>query len=247
MQNPYPVMPNSSMTDPPGPWVMTQRWHDLLFAHWRCDVDNLRPLVPAALEIDTFDGSPWISVVPFRMSGIRFRGAPPVPTAHAFLELNVRTYVTLDGRPGVWFFSLDAESSLAVIGARLGVRLPYFRATMHITRDDERIGYTSERWKLAGGPASFAASYHAIGDATAATPGSLDHFLTERYSLFASTGQRIWRGDIVHPPWLLQRGVAQIERNSMLTAAGILARRHEPLLHFSAVQEVRLWRPVRVR
>lgn len=235
------------MTDLPGRWVMTQRWHDLLFAHWRVNVSDLRPRIPAALEIDTFDGSPWISVVPFRMSGIRFRWAPALPTAHAFLELNVRTYVTLDGRPGVWFFSLDAESSLAVIGARLGVRLPYFRATMHMTHDGERIGYTSERWKLAGGPASFAASYHGVGEPAVAATGSLDHFLTERYSLFASDGKRIWRGDIVHPPWRLQRGVARIERNSMVTAAGVVPAAHEPLLHFSAFQDVRLWRPVRVR
>ena len=235
------------MIDPPGPWAMTQRWHDLLFAHWRCSATDLRGRIPAPLEIDTFDGTPWIGVVPFRMSGVRVRATPPIPTAHAFLELNVRTYVTLDGRPGVWFFSLDAESSLAVIGARLGVRLPYFRATMRLTRDGERIEYTSDRWKLAGNEASFAATYHGIGDPTEATPRSLDHFLTERYSLYASDGKRIWRGDIVHPPWRLQRGVARINRNSMAEAAGITTSRHEPLLHFSAFQDVRLWRPTRVR
>lgn len=235
------------MSMPDGPWVMTQRWHDLLFAHWRCGERDLRPLIPAPLEIDTFDGTPWIGVVPFRMSGVRVRGTPPIPTAHAFLELNVRTYVTLDGRPGVWFFSLDAESSLAVIGARLGVRLPYFRATMRLTRDGERIGYTSDRWRIAGVSASFSATYHGVGDVAEATPRSLDHFLTERYSLFASHGKRIWRGDIVHPPWRLQRGIAQIDRNSMVTAAGVRASAHEPLLHFSAVQDVRLWPPSRVR
>jgi uncharacterized protein len=235
------------MTDPPGPWVMTQRWHDLLFAHWRCDMSRLRRLIPAPLEIDSFDGTPWVGVVPFRMSGVRVRGLPPIPTVHAFLELNVRTYVTLDGRPGVWFFSLDAESSLAVIGARLGVRLPYFRATMRLTRQGEQIGYTSDRWKNAGGPAAFEAAYHGVGDPAEATPRSLDHFLTERYSMYASDGKRIWRGDIVHPPWRLQRAVARIDRNSMADAAGVAASSHQPLLHFSALQEVRLWRPVRVR
>ena len=235
------------MTVPPGPWVMTQRWHDLLFAHWRCREHDLRPLIPAPLEIDSFDGTPWIGVVPFRMSGVRVRGTPPIPTAHAFLELNVRTYVTLDGRPGVWFFSLDAESSLAVIGARLGVRLPYFRATMRLTRDGERIDYTSDRWRIAGAPASFSATYHGVGDPAEAAPRSLEHFLTERYSLFASDGKRIWRGDIVHPPWRLQRGVARIDRNSMVTATAVRVSDDEPLLHFSSFQEVRLWRPARVR
>ena len=115
---------------------MVQRWHDLLFAHWRCPVSDLRALIPAALEIDTFDSTAWIGVIPFYMSGVRLRGAPPVPTAHAFEEMNVRTYVTLDGRPGVWFFSLDAASSLAVIGARVGVSLPYFRAAMYCSKSN---------------------------------------------------------------------------------------------------------------
>jgi len=186
-------------------------------------------------------------VIPFYMSGVRFRAAPPIPTAHAFQEMNVRTYVTLDGRPGVWFFSLDAESSLAVIGARLGIRLPYFRASMQMAKRDDGIDYTSERWSIAGKHASFAATYRGVGPTSHAAPGSLEHFLTERYSLYASDGKRIWRGDIIHPPWSLQAGEARIEQNSMIAAAGVRAPGHEPLLHFSTFQDVRLWRPVRVR
>ena len=235
------------MADPPGPWVMVQRWHDLLFAHWRCAAADLRPIIPAALDIDTFDGTAWIGVIPFYMRGVRFRGVPPIPTFHAFQEINVRTYVTLDGRPGVWFFSLDAESWLAVIGARLGIRLPYFRASMQMTRRDDAVEYTTERWSIAGPPASFVATYRGVGPTSHATPGSLEHFLTERYSLYASDGKRIWRGDIIHPPWSLQSGEARIEQNSMIAAAGVRAPGHEPLLHFSAFQDVRLWRPVRVR
>jgi hypothetical protein len=226
---------------------MVQRWHDLLFAHWRCEMSDLRPLIPAPLAIDTFDGTPWIGVIPFHMSGVRMRGAPPIPTTHAFQEINVRTYVTLDGRPGVWFFSLDAESLLAVLGARVGIRLPYFRATMSMTKQDGRIAYTSDRWSIAGAPASFAAAYRGAGPAAAAPPGTIEHFLTERYALYASDGKRIWRGDIVHPPWSLQAADASIERNSMIAAAGIGAPGHEPLLHFSEFQDVRLWWPVRVR
>ena len=226
---------------------MVQRWHDLLFAHWRVAASELRLLIPAPLEIDTFDGTAWIGVIPFYMSGVRMRAAPPVPTAHAFEELNVRTYVTLDGRPGVWFFSLDAASSLAVIGARLGIRLPYFRAAMQMKRQDGTIHYRSERWSIAGHPASFAATYRGTGPAAPAAPGSLEHFLAERYALYASDGKRIWRGDIVHPPWNLQTAEARIERNSMIAAAGVGAPGHEPLLHFAAFQDVRFWWPVRVR
>ena len=236
------------MVTPSGPWVMVQRWHDLLFAHWRCEMSDLRPLIPSPLAIDTFDGSPWIGVIPFYMSGVRMRATPPIPTANAFLELNVRTYVTLDDRPGVWFFSLDAESMLAVIGARLGINLPYFRAAMSLTKRDRAITYTSDRWSIAGAPASFAANYQPIGPAFTAAPGTIEHFLTERYALYAASGgKRIWRGDIVHPPWSLQPAEARIDRNSMIAAAGIGAPGHAPLLHFAAFQDVRLWWPARVR
>jgi len=240
-------MRNSSVVTPAGPWVMVQRWHDLLFAHWQCSISDLRPLIPAPLHIDTFDGTPWIGVIPFYMSGVRMRATPPIPTAHAFEELNVRTYVTLDGRPGVWFFSLDAASTLAVIGARLGIHLPYFRAAMRMTRRDGLIEYASDRWSMAGPHASFRADYRGVGPAASPAEGTLEHFLTERYALYASDGKRIWRGDIVHPPWSLQAGEAHIDRNSMIAAARVRAPGHEPLLHFAAFQDVRFWWPVRVR
>jgi uncharacterized protein YqjF (DUF2071 family) len=226
---------------------MVQRWHDLLFAHWRCDLADLRPLIPAALEIDTCDGSPWISVIPFYMSGVRMRGTPPLPTAHAFAELNVRTYVTLDGRPGIWFFSLDAASSLAVIGARIGISLPYFRATMRLSRHDGAIRYESRRWSIAGAPASFHGEYLGLGSPASPAPGSVDHFLTERYSLYSSDGKRLWRGDIYHPRWLLEPAEARIEVNSMIAAAGLGAPNGAPLLQDAALQEAQFWWPVRVR
>jgi uncharacterized protein YqjF (DUF2071 family) len=136
---------------------------------------------------------------------------------------------------------------MAVIGARLGIRLPYFRASMQMTNQGGAIGYSSDRWSLAGSPASFAATYRGIGPAAHAVPGTLDHFLTERYALYASDGRRIWRGDIVHPPWSLQPAEARIDRNSMIAAAGLRAPASPPVLHFSAFQDVRLWWPVRVR
>jgi uncharacterized protein YqjF (DUF2071 family) len=232
---------------PPGPWVMVQRWHDLLFAHWRCPLTDLRPLIPEPLEIESFDGTPWISVIPFYMSGVRMRGAPPVPTAHAFEELNVRTYVTLNGRPGIWFFSLDAASLLAVVGARVGAYLPYFRASMTMTRQDGVIRYVSDRWSIAGPPASFAAEYRGVGPESNPAPRTLEHFLTERYSMYSSDGKRLWRGDIYHPRWSLQDAEARIDRNSMIAAAGIGAPEGAPLLHFAKFQDVRFWWPVQVR
>ena len=235
------------MVPPAGPWIMVQRWHNLLFAHWRCSMADLRRLIPAPLEIETFDGSPWISVIPFYMSGVRMRATPPVPTANAFEELNVRTYVTLDGRPGIWFFSLDCASLLAVFGARVGIHLPYFRAAMDMSNVDGTITYQSDRWSIAGAPASFAATYRGVGSGVQPAPGSLEHFLTERYALYASDGKRIWRGDIYHPRWSLQHAEARIDRNSMISAAGIGTTQDAPLLQFAAFQDVRFWYPKRVR
>ena len=241
MAHPHPT------SRPRGPWVMVQRWHDLLFAHWRCPVTSLRPLIPEPLEIDSYDGSAWVGVVPFYMSGVRLRLAPPVPTANAFAELNVRTYVTLDGRPGVWFFSLDCASTLAVIGARIGVYLPYYRASMKMVGNSQGIAFRSRRWSVAGPPAAFAATYRPIGEPFQAAPETLEHFLTERYHLFSSGRRRIWRGDISHIRWTLQAADAGIERNSMLAAAGLRQLGDEPLFHFAAFQDVRFWPPVRVR
>src|SRR5579859_5771812 len=118
---------------PAGRWVMAQNWHDLLFAHWPLPAAILRPHVPARLEIETFGGQAWLGVVPFRMSGVRLRGTPAVPWLSAFPELNVRTYVVADGKPGVWFFSLDAANPMAVAIARAWFHLPYFRACMSCT------------------------------------------------------------------------------------------------------------------
>jgi uncharacterized protein YqjF (DUF2071 family) len=232
---------------PAGPWIMVQRWHELLFAHWRCPIGELRPLIPPPLEIETYDGDAWISVVPFYMTGVRLRLAPPVPTASSFQELNVRTYVTLDSRPGVWFFSLDCQSTLAVVGARAGARLPYYRANMRMNSAHGAIEYDSQRWAMHGSSAAFSAAYRGTGERYTSLPGSLDHFLTERYCLYSSDGQRIWRVDIFHPRWSLQSAEATIDTNSMLAAAGVHTIGDDPLLQFSAFQDVRVWLPQRVR
>ena len=256
MSTPTPqVQAAGSLTDalsaqhrsrPNGPWVMVQRWHDLLFAHWRCAVSELRALVPAPLDIDTHNGSAWIGVVPFCMTGVRFRGIPPIPTAHSFLELNVRTYVVKDGKPGVWFFSLDAASLLAVMGARVGMYLPYFRATMSVNRRGGLINYRSVRWNDDNPSAVFEGSYRPVGNSTVPPEGSLEFFLTERYCLYSSDGSRIWRGDIYHPRWQLRPAEAQFKLNTMTAAAGVSSCEGPPLLHFSEFQDVRFWWPVRV-
>src|SRR6267143_4420167 len=156
---------------PAGPWVMAQSWHDLLFAHWQVDVIVLRSLLPSELQIDTFEGSAWLAVVPFRMTGVRLRGTPALPWLSVFPELNVRTYVTCDGKPGVWFFSLDAGNPLAVTIARAWFHLPYFRAQMFCEEQRGWIEYASERTHAAAPPAALQCRYRPVDPAFSPSPG----------------------------------------------------------------------------
>jgi uncharacterized protein YqjF (DUF2071 family) len=221
---------------------MVQEWHDLLFMHWRVSADILRGLIPASLEIDAFDGNAWVGVVPFRMSGIRMRGMPPIPGTSAFAELNVRTYVTVGGKAGVWFFGLDAASALAVAAARRWFHLPYFRAQMAIAnKPDGVIDYRSRRTHRGAPAADLRVSYKPTGEVFNARPGSTEYFLTERYCLYAFDGRHIFRGEIDHAPWPLQPAEAEIRHNTMAAASGIMLPNEKPLLHFAKFQDVRIW------
>jgi uncharacterized protein YqjF (DUF2071 family) len=232
---------------PRTPWVMRQRWEDLLFAHWTCSRETLRALIPAPLEIDTFESDAWLGVVPFRMSGVGLRGLPGLPGARAFAELNVRTYVRHGDKPGVWFFSLDAASPLAVSMARAWFHLPYYRAEMHVSASGEAVRYSSGRTHAGAPDAAFDARYGPTGPVALAAPGSLEHWLTERYCLYAGARDgRLWRGEIHHAPWPLQPAHAQISLNTMSQAARIELSTAPPLLHFARRLDVRLWAPSRL-
>jgi len=236
------------------------RWTELAFLHWPVPAALLRPLVPPELTIDTFDGKAWLGVVPFRMEGTRARLAPRIPTATNFPELNVRTYVRGGGpgggRAGVWFFSLDAASRLAVLGARVGVNLPYFHAAMEMEGDlDSGMCFTSRRkgrserrreWVL--GNAEFRGSYRAVGDVFHAAPGSLAHWLTERYCLFGRfRSGAVYFMDVHHAPWPLREGRVELEANSVAEAAGIpLNPDAAPLVHVAGSLDVRAWLPVKI-
>jgi len=190
---------------PQGRWVMAQRWHDLLFAHWPVPVDELRQAVPAPLQIDTYERRGWVGVIPFRMTGVRLRGLPALPWLSAFPELNVRTYVTYGDKPGVFFFSLDAGNHIAVRIARRWYRLPYYHARMASRIEREWVHYTCRRIHPGAQAAEFRAQYRPAGEAFRTARGSLEHFLTERYCLYAvDSHQRIYRAEIHHLPWPLQ-------------------------------------------
>jgi uncharacterized protein YqjF (DUF2071 family) len=232
---------------PASPWVMRQTWHDLLFAHWPVDASLLRPLVPRAFPLDTFEGQAWVGIVPFEMSNVAPRAVPALPWLSAFPELNVRTYVTLDGKPGVYFFSLDASNTVAVEAARLLAHLPYFTAAMEVDARNGWMDYRSRRTDRRGAPAALTARYRPTGDPHPPTPGTLEYFLTERYCLYTedSRGRRI-RLDIHHPPWPLQAAEAELTVNTMADAAGIRLPGLPPLVHYARRQDMVAWMPARL-
>lgn len=223
---------------------MRQTWHDLLFAHWTLPVNSIQPLLPQGVELDTYNGQCWVGIVPFRMSGVRLRGTPALPWLSAFPELNVRTYVTVDNRPGVWFFSLDAANLLAVCVARAWFHLPYYRARMALNKQDGWIHYRSERTHRGSRPAELRARYRPSGSVFEPQRGTLEHWLTERYCLYSADPRgRLFRGEIHHPPWPLQLAEGAIEANTMAEAAGISLPASVPLLHFALRQDVIVWPP----
>ena len=226
------------------PWVMTQSWHDLLFAHWPVDAELLRARLPPGFPVDLYEGQAWLGVVPFRMTNVAPRFVPAVPLVSEFAEINVRTYVTIDARPGVYFFSLDADSAMAVAAARSLLHLPYFTARMEVQGDRQQVRYTSRRTSDGAPPAEFAAQYQPVGAAFEPAPGTLDYFLTERYCLYNVDAQfRAYRLEIHHVPWRLQRAEARIDVNTMAEAAGIRLPSMAPLLHFSTRQDTLAWAP----
>ncbi|MBI3820700.1 MAG: DUF2071 domain-containing protein [Planctomycetes bacterium] len=226
---------------------MRQTWHDLLFAHWRVDAAALAPMLPPALELETFDGSAWFGVVPFGMRGVRIRGLPEIPGTSAFLELNVRTYVRMRGansppRPGVWFFSLDAANRLAVLTARRWFQLPYFFARMNMQKNDAAIVYESIRHDSHGAEAEFRGGYSPEGNVYHSAAGSIEHWLTERYCLYSADARgRLHCGEIHHAPWPLQNARCSIQSNTMAAPHGVSLARDPDLLHFARELSVLIW------
>jgi uncharacterized protein len=228
-----------------GPWMMKQSWHELLFAHWPLKLSTLRSLIPQPLTLDTFAGECWIGVVPFYMTQVSPRGIPAAPWLSRFPELNVRTYVTVNDKPGVYFFSLDAGNPIAVAIARTLFHLPYFNASMSHQRTGDTINYRSRRTHKGATQADFVARYGPIAAPFHAQPGTLEHFLVERYCLYTVVKQygidKIYRGEIHHAPWPLQVAEFESTHNTMALAAGIQLPDTTPLLHYGQLQEVLIW------
>ena len=230
---------------PARPWIMTQTWHDLLFAHWPVDAKQLAARIPAEFELDVFDGQAWLGIVPFDMTNVSVRGLPALPWLSAFPELNVRTYVRVEDKPGVYFFSLDAGNPIAVQAARILLRLPYCWASMRVERSVTGVRYRSYR-KGSGPSAELVATYGPTGPVFNAQRGSLEYFLAERYCLYARGHTGPYRLEIHHSPWPLQPAEAELEINSMAGPSGIRLPDVTPLLHFAKRQDTVAWAPSRL-
>ena len=244
---------------PHGAWRWRQSWRDLLFAHWPVPVQAVRRLIPPGLEVDTFDGATWLGIVPFRMAGVMLRPLPDLPWISAFPELNVRVYVTRDGKPGVWFLSLDATRLPAVIAARQLFHLPYHWADIDITETGGGFDYRCRRRSpLPKGEGArspslregnsyrpmLVAHYHPTSPVYSAAPGTLEHWLTERYSLYAVMPNGIlFRTEVHHHPWPLQHAAAEFEVNTISAAGGLPVSDPPPLLHFARRIDVVIWSP----
>ena len=238
-----PEQSQRSWAPPRKPWVLAMRWHDLLFMHWPVRPDTIRPLISNEVALDTFDGWAWIGIVPFHMSRVRLRFTPPVWPISRFAELNVRTYVKTPGRSGVWFFSLDAASKVAVRAARL-LGLPYYDAQMHVEPGERKVAYRSARVHHDTPPAEFEATYGPTGPIYYSEPDSLDRWLTARYCLYAAYRKQVVYGDIDHPPWPLQPAELDLRVNTMTKQLGIALPGTKPLLHFARRLDVVSW-PIR--
>jgi uncharacterized protein YqjF (DUF2071 family) len=238
---------------PSGRWVMTQRWNDLLFAHWPISPASVAHLIPDGLQLDTYHGSAWLGVVPFWMDRIKLRGLPPIPFTRSFPELNLRTYVRDQetGAPGVFFLSLDANNVAAVAFARAAYSLPYYWAEMRLQQRSERefAFYSRRRWTKP--PVIFKARYRGLGPTrklAESRSGSLEYFLTERYCLFTRgrNGEPM-RANVHHIPWPLEEAEAEIERNDLPAALGIRLPDQEPVLHYSRRLAVYVWQLERLK
>lgn len=228
---------------PNGEWAWRQSWLDLAFIHYRVAPATLRAVVPVGLTVQEFDGSAWVGLVPFRMAGVMRRGLPDVPGFSTFPELNLRTYVERDGKPGVWFFSLDAACWPIAIGGRRLYGLPYFHAKIALSREEKGWHHFASRRRAAD--VRFEATYRPIGQTFFAKPGSFDHWAAERYCLYAERNGRLRPVEAHHAPWPLQRAEVEVRSNGVLKAADIEPLDKDPICHFSSGVHVVSYPPKR--
>ncbi|MCQ6278424.1 YqjF family protein [Bacillus sp. EB600] len=229
-------------------WILRQTWNDLLFVHYPIPVELLRPHIPGSLQIDTFDGTAWLGVVVFVMEGIYFRGLAAVSLTPKFTEINVRTYVHCNGKPGVYFMSLDVGNLASLLIAKKWYRLPYQPAQISIQKEGESFYCQSLRKGKMKIPIAFEGKYVPLSEVYLPEKGTVDHWLTERYCFF-STNKRgsVFCGEIHHRPWPLQKVKAEIVRNTLFTPFQVDVEEEKTITHFSMGVEAFFWNIKRIK
>ena len=227
-----------------GPAVLSMRWHDVLFASWPVAEERLRPLVPAALPIDTWGGSAWLTIVALRLSRVRPLRVPLPRERLAYSQVNVRTYTTVGGKAGIWLLSVDCGDRPSVVGARAAFGAPYVHADVSVS--GQRMLRARSR-RGGASPVAFDATYSPEGDVVPPEPGSLDEFVANRLSQYGANRLGVLRSDIAHPPWPLQEAAADIDAAPLLGALGLRMPSDPPILHFARELDVLGGLPVRIR
>jgi uncharacterized protein YqjF (DUF2071 family) len=227
---------------------MTQTWHNLLFAHWPCPPEVLRPIIPEGVELDTFEGQAWVGIIAFRMTGIRLHGCPPMPLFNQFAEINVRTYVTLDNKPGVYFLSLDADNTPALAIARPWFHLAYRHSSIRFEMHDDSVSFESTRTEPGQPAAHFVGTYRPVAEAHKSVPGTLENWLTERYCFYSANRHgQLYCAEVHHEQWPLQPAQAHIASNTLALSHGIQLPATQPLLHYAHYVKTLVWSARRLR
>jgi uncharacterized protein YqjF (DUF2071 family) len=227
------------------PWVLFMTWRDLLFASWRVPVESLRPQVPNDLEIDTFDGSAWVSMVPMRVTDMHWRGIPCIPGMDSLRELNLRTYTTRNGKPGVYFLSIECPAAFSDWIAQHFFGVPYYEAQIATYNDGSSYNFAAERTQNDKPPAAFFASFRPEGEPFSPQPGTLESFLVERYCLYYVMKGVVYRGDIHHEEWKMKHAVADIAVNTVPGAAGLQLASTPDHVLFCNSTDTLIWPPVK--
>jgi uncharacterized protein len=214
-------LPLEKYLTPTAQWVLFMTWRDLLFASWRVPVEAVRPKVPAELELDTFDGSAWVTLVPMRVTDMHWRGIDPIPGMEAFRELNLRTYIKRNDKPGVYFLSIDCPAAFSDWIARHFFGVPYYEADIAAYTDGTSYHFASQRTQKDQPPAALFSRFRPVGEATSPVPGSLASFLVERYCLYFADHGEVHRGDIQNQDWKLQDADVDLDVHTVSAAVGL--------------------------
>lgn len=243
---------------PDGQWLLSQSWNDVLFAHFAMDPPTLRRLVPRELTLDLYDGIAWLTILPFYTSHLRPSGIPPLPGLSYFPQLILRTYVTMENKPGFYYFSVDTSNLSAVWLARIFFRMQYWHSSLQISgatvrarnSADREIYFRAKRLhgpKALEGPVKFEVAYAPEGEAARARPRSLDEFLAERYCLYTENRGRFYRIEVHHQPWPLLRASVEIRENTLAAPLGLALPAKPDLCHFSRTVKMLAWAPEKIR